>query len=68
MYIIGIYDVSVDESAYYIVVAYIRGGKTLKLFTKADALVPIEKVIEIIFKCTKALDYPHKQGVIPRDI
>ncbi|MFP6680555.1 MAG: serine/threonine-protein kinase, partial [Gammaproteobacteria bacterium] len=45
LYIIGIYDVSVDEGAYCIVVAYIRDGKTHKLFTKADALVPIEKVI-----------------------
>lgn len=66
--IIGIYDAGVDEDACYIVMEYIKGGKTLKPFTKEDALLPIEKVVEIVFKCAKALDYAHKQGVIHRDI
>jgi serine/threonine protein kinase len=66
--IIGIYDAGVDEDACYIIMEYIKGGKTLKPYTKADLLLPIEKVVEIVFKCAKALDYAHKQGVIHRDI
>jgi len=66
--IIGIYDAGVDEESCYIVMEYIKGGQTLKPYTKADALLPIEKVVEIVFKCAKALDYAHKQGVIHRDI
>lgn len=66
--IIGIYDAGVDQELCYIVMEHIKGGKTLKPYTKADKLLPIEKVVEIVFKCAKALDYAHKQGVIHRDI
>lgn len=66
--IIGIYDAGVDGESCYIVMEYIKGGKTLKPYTKADDLLAIEKVVEIVFKCAKALDYAHKQGVIHRDI
>lgn len=66
--IIGIYDAGVDGDACYIVMEHIKGGKTLKQYTKADSLLPTEKVVEIVFKCAKALDYAHKQGVIHRDI
>ena len=66
--IIGIYDAGVDEDACYIVMEHIKGGKTLKPYTKSDSLLSVEKVVEIVFKCAKALDYAHKQGVIHRDI
>ena len=66
--IIGIYDAGVDEDACYIVMEYVPGGKTLKEFTRAENLLPVERVVEVIFKCAKALDYAHKQGVIHRDI
>ncbi|HEY9380124.1 MAG TPA: serine/threonine-protein kinase, partial [Burkholderiales bacterium] len=33
-----------------------------------DKLLPIDKVVEIIFKCTRALGYAHKHGVTHRDI
>ncbi|MGR8918866.1 MAG: protein kinase domain-containing protein [Gammaproteobacteria bacterium] len=66
--IIGIYDAGVDGDTCYIVMELVEGGDTLKSFCKADNLLPIEKVVEMIFKCAKALDYAHKQGVIHRDI
>lgn len=66
--IIGIYDAGVDEEVCYIVMEYIEGGDTLKSHTKPDTLLPIEKVVEIIFKCATALDYAHREGVIHRDI
>jgi eukaryotic-like serine/threonine-protein kinase len=66
--IIGIFDAGVDEDTCYIVMEYIEGGDTLKSHTKPDALLPIEKVVEIIFKCANALDYAHRQGVTHRDI
>jgi serine/threonine protein kinase len=46
---------------------YVEGG-TLEQHTKIDNLLPINKVIEIVFKCCKALDYAHRHGVIHRDI
>jgi len=66
--IIGIYDAGVDEETCYIVMEYIEGGDTLKSFTKPDLLLPLEKVVEIVFKCAKALDYAHRQGIVHRDI
>ncbi len=66
--IINIYDAGVDEDNCYIVMEYIEGGNTLKTYCTSDTLLPIEKVVEIIFKCAKALDYAHRQGVVHRDI
>ncbi|MCZ6664595.1 MAG: serine/threonine-protein kinase [Gammaproteobacteria bacterium] len=66
--IIGIYDAGVDGDTCYIVMELVEGGETLKKFCRQDNLLPIEKVVETVFKCAKALDYAHKQGVIHRDI
>ena len=66
--IIGIYDAGVDGEMCYIVMEYVEGGNTLKAYCKAESLLPVQKVVEIIFKCAKALDYAHRQGVIHRDI
>ena len=66
--IIGIYDAGIDEEICYIIMEYIEGGDTLKSHTKPDSLLPVEKVVEIIFKCATALDYAHREGVVHRDI
>jgi serine/threonine protein kinase len=46
----------------------VEGADTLKSYTRPDKLLPVSKVLEIVFKCAKALDYAHRQGVIHRDI
>jgi serine/threonine protein kinase len=66
--IIGIFDAGMDNDICYIVMEYIEGGQTLKDYCRPDNLLAVEKVIEIVFKCAKALDYAHRQGVIHRDI
>ncbi len=66
-HIVAIYDAVADEEGSYIVMEYVEGG-TLEQHTKHDNLLPINKVIEITFKCCKALDYAHRHGVIHRDI
>jgi serine/threonine protein kinase len=66
--IISVQDAGVDGEHCYIVMEYVVGGATLKPYCKQDNLFPIEKVVEIIFKCAKALDYAHREGVIHRDI
>ncbi len=66
--IIGIYDAGVAGDTCYIVMEFVEGGETLKDYCRPDNLLPLEKVVETIFKCAKALDYAHKQGVIHRDI
>ena len=66
-HIAAIYDAVADDEASYIVMEYVEGG-TLEQFVKAEHLLPIGKVIEIVFKCCKALDFAHRHGVIHRDI
>ncbi len=66
-HIVSIYDAVADEEASYIVMEYVDGS-TLEHHSRPEHLLPINKVIEIVFKCTKALDYAAKQGVIHRDI
>jgi len=66
--IVGIHDAGADQDICYIVMELVKGGGTLKPYCTPENLLPIEKVVEIIFKCAKALDYAHKQGVVHRDI
>jgi len=66
--IVGIHDAGADQDVCYIVMELVKGGGTLKPYCTPENLLPIEKVVEIIFKCAKALDYAHKQGVVHRDI
>ena len=66
-HIAAIFDAVADEEGSYIVMEYVEGG-TLELHTKHDNLLPVNKIVEIVFKCSKALDYAHRHGVIHRDI
>lgn len=66
-HIVQIFDAVVDESLCYIVMEYVPGG-TLEDFTSPNKLLPIERVVEIIFKCTRALDFANRIGITHRDI
>ena len=66
--IIRIHDAGVEGDTCFIVMEYIDGGKTLKSHTREEDLLPVDKVVEIIFKCARALDYAHEKNVIHRDI
>lgn len=66
-HIVAIYDAVADEGASYIVMEYVD-GTTLERYTQPDNLLPVEQVVEIMFKCARALDYAARNGVIHRDI
>ena len=66
-HIVAIYDAVVEEDSGYIVMEYVSGG-TLESRTTADNLLPIDKIVEIVFKCTRALSYANQLGVTHRDI
>jgi serine/threonine protein kinase len=66
-HIVGIYDAARGEDNCYIVMEYVD-GETLEKYGQPDQLLPVEKVIEIIFKCALALDFASRNGVIHRDI
>ena len=66
-HIVQIHDAVVDEGISYVVMEYVDGG-TLEPHCAADALLPIERIVEIVFKCSRALDFANREGVIHRDI
>lgn len=66
--ILDIFDAGVDAEMCYIVMELVENGDTLRSFCKRDNLLPVNQVAELIFRCAKALDYAHRQGVIHRDI
>ena len=66
-HLVAIYDAVSDEDGSYIVMEYVAGG-TLEPHTLPAKLLAINTIVEIIFKCCKALDYAHRHGIIHRDI
>ena len=66
-HIVQIYDAVVDEGISYVVMEYVDGG-TLEPHCNANALFPVDRIVEIAFKCTRALDFANRAGVIHRDI
>jgi eukaryotic-like serine/threonine-protein kinase len=66
-HIVAIFDAVSDDNLSYIVMEYVKGG-TLEQYCSASNLLPIEKIIEMVFKCCKALDYAHRSGIVHRDI
>ena len=66
-HIAQIFDAGIGEDSGYIVMEYVAGG-TMERFCVPENLLPVAEVVEIIFKCTRALAYAHMQGVTHRDI
>jgi len=66
-HICQIFDAVADESAHYIVMEFIDGG-TLERFCAPESLLPVHKTVEMVFKCTRALEFAHRMGITHRDI
>ena len=66
-HICQIYDAVAEETLHYLVMEYVDGG-TLEKYCSPQTLLPVERTVEIIFKCTRALEFAHKLGVTHRDI
>ncbi len=66
-HIVQIFDAVLDDEQSYIVMEYVPGG-TLEPYCSPSTLMPIDRLVEIIFKCTRALDYAQRLGITHRDI
>jgi len=65
--IVKVYESVIEEEQAYIVMEYIQGG-SLEPFCSIDKLMPMHRVIGIVFKCCLALDHAYRQGIVHRDI
>jgi tRNA A-37 threonylcarbamoyl transferase component Bud32 len=66
-HIVQIYDAVVEDRYGYIVMEYVPGG-TLEQYCGRKSLLPWRHVVEIIFKCCRALEFACNKGVIHRDV
>jgi len=66
-HICQIYDAVADDTQHYIVMEYVDGG-TLEKFCDPQNILPLDRIIEMAFKCSRALDFAHKMGITHRDI
>jgi CRP-like cAMP-binding protein len=66
-HIVQIFDAGTDTGYSYVVMEYVQ-GTTLEAYCDVTSLLPLPKVVEVIFKCIRALDYAVQRGVIHRDI
>lgn len=66
-HIVQIHDAVIGADESYIVMEYVPGG-TLEAFCTVETLLPVERVVEIAFKCAHALEYANRNGITHRDI
>jgi serine/threonine protein kinase len=65
--IVAIYDAGLYKDFCYFTMEYVDGPPLNKFCHKGN-LLPISKVVEMIYVASRALDFAHRQGVIHRDI
>jgi serine/threonine protein kinase len=65
--IVKLYDAVIESDRAYLVMEFID-GTALDQYCAINRLLPMHRVIGIIFKCCLALDHAFHQGVVHRDI
>jgi tRNA A-37 threonylcarbamoyl transferase component Bud32 len=65
--IVQIYDAVDDPLAPYLVMEYVP-GTTLKTFCRPDASLSLQQIVEVGFKCAKALGFVAQRGLFHRDV
>ena len=66
--IVPIYDAGEEEGRRYVVTEHIHGARTLSAYCRPGSLLPVEQVVQIVYKVAKALHYAHSRGVVHRDV
>lgn len=66
-FIVQIIEAGSTDEFDYLVMEYVSGG-TLLQHTTFGKLLPLDRIVDILFKVCNALDYAHKMGVLHRDI
>jgi serine/threonine-protein kinase len=65
--IVTIFDAGEEHDLAYIAMEFLK-GQDLTKYTKADRLLPVDKVLKIVVQAAEALDYAHGENVVHRDI
>lgn len=65
--IIRIHEVVIEDDEAHVVMEYFP-GQPLSRYCAFDNMLPLHRVMSIVFKCCMALDHAFRQGVVHRDI
>ena len=65
--IVTIFDAGEEHDLAFIAMEFLK-GQDLTKYTKADRLLPVDKVLKIVVQAAEALDYAHGENVVHRDI
>ena len=67
-HVVALYDAGMEADLCYIVMEYVDGDTLLPWCRRAGPRMPIERVLDVMAKCARGLDYSHSKGVLHRDI
>lgn len=66
--LVALYDAGMEVDLCYIVMEYIDGDTLLPWCRKDGPRMPLNKLLDVMAKCARGLDYSHHKGVLHRDI
>jgi serine/threonine-protein kinase len=67
-HIVSLYDAGSENGMNYLVMEYVDGDTLAPACGRNATRLPLDRVVDIMFKCAKALEYSHSKGVLHRDI
>lgn len=66
-HVVALLDAAIERNYSYVVMEYVPGG-TLAQYTAPGSLLELERVVEVVFKLSRGLEYAQRHGVLHRDI
>ena len=66
--IVTVHDTGEDEIGPWLVMEYIKGGRTLENLIEEKGALPLKTVVSVGLSLCRALAYAHRMGVIHRDV
>ncbi|HYF20073.1 MAG TPA: serine/threonine-protein kinase [Ramlibacter sp.] len=66
-HIVSVLDADGQADPPYVVLEYVEGTSLLR-YTRPGRLLPVEHVLDIVYKCCSALEYARGLGLVHRDV
>ncbi len=66
--LVALYDAGMEVDLCYIVMEFVDGDTLLPWCRRNGPRMPLEKVLDVMARCARGLDYSHSKGVLHRDI
>jgi len=65
--VVSVYDAGQEDDLNYIVMEFID-GVTLQDYVVGEKSLTPKQIVDVIYQCSKGLDYVHREGIIHRDL